>query len=590
MKHLLRILGSARELRKYYVGIGVFTVLLALMSVMQPVVTGWAIDELRKGTHTNIRFVVMIALAIFVFDVLVTLFSNFSGYMGDQMSLRLNRILSTRYYQHLLTLPQSYFDTELTGQIISRLNRSISQITNFMQMFSNNFLQFLFTTVFILSIVAYYSWQTAILMLLLYPVYIFFTVRTSKQWRDWQAEKNQNFDIANGRFGEVINQVKVVKSFNRERSEIRYFDKFYKKSLAINRPQSKYWHTHDVIRRLVLNAIFLSIYLFIFVQGAHGQLSPGSVVTLILLGIQIRIPIFTISMLVDTSQRAVADSKDYFDVMNIEAEIADVPGAEELEVSEGGVTLTGVSFGYNSEQPVLKDVNLAIHPHTKAALVSESGEGKTTLTNLILRLYEPSSGEITIDGQNIRGVSQASLRESIGVVFQEPALFSGTIRENITYGRPDALLDDIKRAARAANASEFIEKLEKGYDTPIGERGIRLSGGQKQRIAIARAILKDAPILILDEATSNLDSKSEQLVQEALDRLMEHRTTIIIAHRLSTIQHVDQIITLRGGTVEESGSPAELARTGGIYAQLLELQHRSSDKVKQRKMKQYDIV
>ena len=220
---------------------------------------------------------------------------------------------------------------------------------------------------------------------------------------------------------------------------------------------------------------------------------------------------------------------------------------------------------------------------------SESGEGKTTLTNLLMRFYEPRAGSITIDGQDIGDVTQKSLREAIGVVFQEPALFSGTIRENISYANEKATDAQIIAAAKAANAHEFIAKLEHGYDTEIGERGLKLSGGQKQRIAIARALLKDAPILVLDEATSSLDSKSEAMVQEALQHLMRNRTTIIIAHSLSTIQHVDTIITLRGGKVDEIGSPAKLAKSGGIYAQLLSLQRGTTDKDK-KKLQQFDIA
>jgi len=221
-------------------------------------------------------------------------------------------------------------------------------------------------------------------------------------------------------------------------------------------------------------------------------------------------------------------------------------------------------------------------------LVGESGEGKTTLTNLLMRLYEPQSGTITIDGQDINVVTQQSLRQNIGVVFQDPALFSGTIFENISYARPNASQVEVEAAAKAANADEFITKLEKGYQTEIGERGLKLSGGQKQRIAIARALLKDAPILILDEATSSLDSKSEAMVQQALERLMKGRTTIIIAHRLSTISNVDQIVTIRKGRIDEVGSPQELARSNGIYAQLLRLQHKGT--AADEKLKEFEIA
>jgi ATP-binding cassette subfamily B protein len=238
----------------------------------------------------------------------------------------------------------------------------------------------------------------------------------------------------------------------------------------------------------------------------------------------------------------------------------------------------------------MKGVTFSIKPGQKIALVGESGEGKTTLTNLLLRLYEPDSGTITIDGQPITEVTKESLRQNIGVVFQEPNLFSGTINENISYADNNANQELIVSAAKAANAHEFIEDFEDGYNTEIGERGLKLSGGQKQRIAIARAILKDAPILILDEATSSLDSRSELLVQEAFERLMKGRTTIIIAHRLSTIQNVDVIIGLKNGKVSEIGSPKELAAKDGIYAQLLRVQTARSAEERQEALAKFGIV
>jgi ATP-binding cassette subfamily B protein len=415
-------------------------------------------------------------------------------------------------------------------------------------------------------------------------------VRTSDKWQKYQAQKNDHIDIASGRFAEAISQVKVVKSYIQERRELKFFDHHITRMVKINVPQSKYWHVRDVRRRLFLNFVFLGVYLYIFVSAIHGQLSVGQAVALILYAQQIRIPIFTISFLVDNTQKAISDSKDYFEIMSLQPEITDRPKAAKLKVSQGAVAFKKVSFSYDHKQPVIKAINLDIKPGSKVALVGESGEGKTTLTNLLMRLYEPEKGVITIDGQDISTVTQESLRRNIGVVFQDPALFSGTIKENIGYANAYVSDERIEAAAKAANAHEFIEKLEKGYNSEIGERGLKLSGGQKQRIAIARALLKNAPILILDEATSSLDSKSELMVQEALERLMEGRTTIIIAHRLSTIQNVDQIITLSGGKVDEVGSPAELAKSGGIYQQLLELQHGKKTDANQQKLQKFDIA
>ena len=553
----------------------------------QPLLSGWAIDEIAKGTKANLSYVLWVALGIFVLDLLSTVFSNVSGYFGDQMSTKLYRLLGVRYYEHLLTLPQEYFDTELSGKIINVQNRSITQITNFMNMLSNNFLQFIFSTFFALVIVAYYSWPVALMLFSLYPIYLFLTFRTSNIWQGYQHKKNHRSDIATGRFGESISQVKVVKSFIQESRELVFYKKQMNEVVAINKPQSKYWHKRDTQRRIILNVIFFAVYAFIFSQAVEGKFTPGEAVALILYAMQIRIPIFTISFLVDNTQRAIADSKDYFEIMTLEPRIADKDDASILKVNKGEILFENVSFAYDKKD-VLKNISFEITPDTKIALVGESGEGKTTLTNLLIRLYEPQSGSITIDGQNILNVTQKSLRENIGVVFQDPALFSGTIYENISYANDKATEEEVIAAAKAANAHEFIEKFEKQYQTQIGEKGLKLSGGQKQRIAIARALLKNAPILILDEATSSLDSRSEGLVQEALDRLMQGRTTVIIAHRLTTIAHVDKIITLRNGKVDEIGTPADLAKTSGIYSQLLAISNKQGE-IAKNKLKAYEI-
>lgn len=592
MRTLLKVLRYARNLWPYYTGIIIFSVLMSVTALATPFIIKAATDlivgSLQSG-RADVSGAIWLAVALFVVDVLNTLFTNWGGYLGDVMSAKLKKQLSERYYMHLLKLPQSYYDHELTGTIINRLNRTIFEVTQFMNMFANNFFQMFLTMILTLIIVLFYSWELALLLFVLYPLFMWLTALTSKKWQAWQDAKNHETDIASGRFAEVIAQIRVVKSFIQETLEFRHFERHFEKTVQITHKQSRYWHNMDIGRRFVLNIIFFIIFAFLFVETARGRFTIGEMVLLIQLVNMMRFPIFNMSFIVDNTQRAIAGSKDYFKVMNLEPAVADKSKAPKLDVSKGHVKYENVSFGYGDSENVLHDISFEILPGKKVALVGESGGGKTTITSLLLRLYDTRTGKITVDGIAVDSVRQSSLRDNIAVVFQDPALFSGTLRENISYARPHASEEEIIAAAKAANAFEFIQKLDKGLDTQIGERGLKLSGGQKQRIAIARAVLKDAPILVLDEATSSLDSRSEHLVQEALDRLMKGRSTLIIAHRLSTIAHVDTIVTLRNGRVDEIGTPQSLSKTAGIYAQLLQLQSGDSDAAK-KALKQYELV
>jgi ATP-binding cassette subfamily B protein len=587
VKHIWKILKFTSELRGYYIAVSFFSVTIAIMGLITPLLSGRAIDELRLGTDANITKLVWLAFGIFALDFGSTIISNFGGYLGDRVSSKLQKILSVKYYDHLLSLPQQFFDKELSGKIINRLNRSISQISGFVQMWSNTFLQFIFSTILALGVVAYFSWQIALLLFALYPIYIFMTIKTSGKWMRYAKRINKQWDEATGRFAEAIGQIKVVKSFVQERHELSFLSKRYSTMIKIAKPQSILWHKRDAQRRLILNVIFFGVYLLIFIQTANGVYSVGQAVTLILYAMQIRIPIFTISFLVENTQRAVADSKDYFEILDTKPAIVDIPTAKPISINKGLIEFKNVFFNYE-DKAVIKGMSFIAKPDSKLALVGESGEGKSTIVNLIMRLYEVNKGKVLIDNQDISLVTQQSLRKQIGVVFQEPALFSGTIKENIAYANTNASEEEIINAAKSANAHEFISKLKDKYSSEIGEKGLKLSGGQKQRIAIARALLKNAPILVLDEATSSLDSKSELLVQEALERLMRGRTTIIIAHRLSTISNVDQIITLKGGSIDEVGSPAQLAKSGGIYSKLLNLQKGKTESAK-KKLQEYEI-
>lgn len=592
MKDLLKILLFAKNLWPYYLVITVTSVLLALSNQVVPfVVKGVAdlVTHVVQGGQPDYTQALWLAVILFGSDVAGTLLSNWGGYYGDIMSAKLKKQLSERYYEHLLTLPQGYYDSELTGKIINRLNRTISELTNFMNFFSNNFFQMILTMIFTLVVVAFYSWEVAILLFIIYPLFLWLTGITSKQWQAQQKEKNLHTDIASGRFAEAVSQIRVVKSFNQEPRELRHLRHHYQKTIDITHDQSRQWHQMDIVRRLTLNLIFFVIMGFIFWQTLRGRFTVGEMFLLIQFASLMRIPLFSMSFIVDQTQRAIAGSQDYFEVMELKPAITDKPHAKDLRVTKGRIEYKNVVFSYNGDEQVLKKVSFDVAPGSKVALVGESGEGKSTIASLLMRLYEPTSGKITIDGVDISNVSQQSLRENIAVVFQEPAPFSGTVSENIAYARPDASEKAIIAAAKAANAHEFVSKLPDGYQTEIGERGVKLSGGQKQRLAIARALLKDAPILILDEATSSLDSRAEAQVQEALELLMQDRTTLIIAHRLSTIAHVDRIVTIRNGKVDEVGTPAQLAKTNGIYAELLKLQLGVTASARE-KLKEFDMV
>lgn len=592
MRVLLRTLSLARNLWPLYFGITVFSILMSLTSLAIPFIIKSATDlavSVVQGRPADYMLGLWLAVALLAADVANTLFTNWGGYLGDTMSAKLKKQLSERYYDHLLKLPQSYYDRELTGTIINRLNRTIFEVTNFMNMFANNFFQMVLSIILTLGIVLFYSWEIALLLFIVYPLFLWLTALTSRRWQRYQDEKNQHTDIASGRFAEVVAQIKVVKSYAQETLEFRHFERRYQRTVDITAKQSKYWHNMDISRRLVLNAIFFLIFAFIFWQTLTQRFSIGEMFLLIQLVNMMRLPIFSMSFIVDNTQKAIAGCREYFKVMKLKPAIQDKPNAPVLKVAAGGIEYRGVNFSYTEGEKVLHDISFKVRPGEKIALVGESGEGKTTITNLLLRMYEPSSGAILIDGTDITTVRQRSLRENIGVVFQEPALFSGTLRENIAYAKPHATDEEVVEAAKAANAYEFISRFHDGLDTQIGERGLKLSGGQKQRIAIARALLKNAPILILDEATSSLDSKAEALVQEALERLMKGRTVLIIAHRLSTIAHVDTIVTLKHGRVDESGSPAKLAGTEGIYGQLLKLQMGASEAAR-KKLKDYEIA
>lgn len=592
MKPIRQLLGYTDGLGKLFTFIALGSVVGAGLTLVTPVIlkfaTDWAVAVAGGDEPFTLQPLVVAVGALIASAVISSIVSDSSGVAGDLMAIRVRRQLSGKYFSHLLTLPQAYYDNEVTGTIINRLSRAISEVTQFMQFFSNNLLQMLLTVLVTIAALAWYSWPLAVLFVLLIPMSLYITMLTSPRWQRYETRKNKHFDRASGRFAEVVGQMRVVKSFGAQPRELKIFDDDLYSMSQIVKPQSMWWHGMNSLRTITLGVIFALIYGVLFYQTAVGTWTLGDLVLLLALVQQNAFPARNLSFFVDFYQRAVSNSRDYLEAMAEPPETNETTTSQ-LSVNRASVEFENISFGYTEKQAVLSGISFVIEPGRKLALVGESGGGKTTIANLLMRLYEPDEGQIKVDGTDISTVTRQSLRASTATVFQDAALFSGTIRENIAYANPDASDEQIEAAAKAANAYEFVSDFPDGFESEIGERGIKLSGGQKQRIAIARAILKDAPILILDEATSALDSRAERDVQQALNRLMKGRTTLIIAHRLSTIAHVDTIVTIKDGRIDEIGTPNELAKTGGIYAKLLELQLGGNETTKEQLAK-YDIA
>ena len=541
MKSLGKILAFTKKLTPYYIAIVVASLFVTAAGIAVPFIIGRATDAAVAAASGSVEVadsivkVLWLAGAFFAVDVLSTIISSIGGYYGDLMSQKMRSILSVRYYEKLLTLPQKYFDNELTGTITSRLNRSITEVTNFAKFFANNFFTTILTVIAVLTVSAMFSLWLTLLLAIVFPVYMWLTALTSRRWQRIEGLKNEQIDLAGGRFNEVVGQIRVVKSFVQELRELKHFARRFDKTIDHTADQSYHWHWMDFARRAFMSLIFFGIYAIIFVSTVRGTFSVGDMVLLIQLVALARQPIGSMSYIVDTAQHAIAGSKDYFEVMALEparrpaladevsaarevgtlpealAEIsglidvedgpASAPGSEPTAPRTAGniaVAFENVTFGYDDDPDVLTDVSFEIERGERVAFVGESGGGKTTMTSLLLGLYAPRSGTIRVFDEDTADMPISRLRDSIGVVFQDPSLFSGTIRENISYARPDATDEEIVDAATKANADTFIRGFRDGYDTLIGERGLKLSGGQKQRISVARVILKDANVLVLD--------------------------------------------------------------------------------------------
>lgn len=602
MQPIFRIIRFTKQYAGWYIFMGVFVVLVSLLSLVGPYLTKLIVDAIVAqitGKGGDVTYILWILAAFLVTDVMVTTLTAIGQYIGDLLTIRLQTFLSKKFYEHVLSLHIGYFDNEITGQIVNKMYRGITSITDFIQNMLNNFLPFVFTAIVTIVLLAFYSPVIAILLAILFPIYIIISNKSSVAWMGIEDEKNKIIDASQGRVFESFVGIRVVKSFATEAAELLSFLTSRREVEGLTRKQSKQWHIYDFARRFGLNIILFGIFSYIVYWTFHLRYTLGEMTFLLQLVQQARFPLFAMSFILGQIQQAGAGSADYFKVLETGSEIHDKKGAKTLSSTVTTpntpfIAFKNVSFTYDHGKHVLKDITFTIRRGERFALVGESGEGKSTIVNLLLRYYEPQEGTIAVAGKNINTVTQESLHTQVAVVFQESLLFSGTIMDNIRYGKPGATDAEVVRAAKAANADGFILSLAEGYKSMIGERGVKLSGGQKQRIAIARAIIKNAPLIILDEATSSLDTRAELEVQKGLHALMQGRTAIIIAHRLSTIASANHILVLANGKVAQYGSHAELLREkDGLYAQLVSLQQRllrAPTEATKEKLHSFDLV
>lgn len=588
MSSIFKIIRLSKPQHKWIV---VVCVLITIQAVLQqgiPVTLKFVVDELAQqisngtGNFQRLTFLFALILSINIGGVIIT---TLSQRLGDFISSRLARYLTETYYRKIFTLSQAYFDSELSGKIVNQLNRGIISIGEFIGTATNFIMPAMLQAIFGIVVLSYFDLSIALVALTVFPLYIAISNYSTRKWGKIQAEKNVHEDTSRGRIGEVISNIKLVKTYNTQIKEWKFVSDKYQTINKLYDKQSTQYHILNFIREFGLEIAFVAILFMIFRKTFLGELSLGEMVLIIQILNQLRWPLFGMSYILEQVQRAEADSKQFFEVLELPAkEVFQTEQLPEL-AKEPEIRLENVSFAYGEGEPVLSNINLTLKNHEKVAFVGHSGAGKTTLVNLILKLYEPTSGSISLSSKNYKDVSHAWVREHMALVFQDSELFSSTIRENVAYGAEMATEEQIIEAIKQANAYEFVVKLKDGLDAQIGERGVKLSGGQKQRIQIARAILHNKPILILDEATSSLDSKSERLVQEALEKLFKNKLVIIIAHRFSTIQNVDRIVVIDKGTIADSGNPHELAQREGVYSELLRYQIEGNKKL----LREYEL-
>jgi ATP-binding cassette, subfamily B, bacterial len=489
--------------------------------------------------------------------------------------------LRRTFYWHIQRLSMAYHDNKRTGDIISTVTNDIDSIQSAVSSGVLDALYYSLTLIGMIAIMFYLNWRFTLVALSVIPALFLlvytFTKRIKKASRALRKKEAEMVSTLQ----EVLSSIRIVKAFGREEYEQKRFEEESIESvdLALQARNIKAKLAPGV--EIIVACGTALVLWFGARQVLSGALTPGVLVVFFLYLGKMYKPMRELSKMSDTYSKAMIGWERIKDFLSIDLQVRDLPGAQTAPNFQGTIELEHVSFGYLPGRLVLKDLSLQVKPGQVAALVGATGSGKSTLISLIPRFYDPQSGAVKIDGVDVRKYKRKTVRQQISLVLQDTLLFRASIAQNIAYGKPEATHSEIVEAARLANADEFIDRLPEGYDTMIGERGVTLSGGQRQRIAIARAIIRNSPILILDEPSTGLDAASEKLVLEGLERLMENRTTIMVAHRLATIQKADVIFVLRDGAIVERGRHEELLAANGLYAQFYHLQSKKEDEQKE---------
>ena len=551
---------------KRWIGLGAIGMLVRTLATMAtPYLVGRGTDYIVKGNLSGLNLMVILSLVAVVLLWFGLRSENLNlAYAGQKIIYRMR----TEMFGHLHRLPLSFFDNQQVGKLMSRVQNDVQQLQEIVTQGILALLASLLTLIGIAIIMLTMNWRLALIMLAIVPVMIFLVWIWQQYARRAFIRVRRAIATVNSQLQEDLSGVRVVQSLSRENENMGQFDQVNRAHYDANVTAVKLEALMMPTINILTGVAFAIVIIVGGFQVLDGVMSVGVLMSFLLYVQRFFDPILELSMQYTELQRAMASGARIFELMDIEPDIRDEPGAGELSPVKGNVSFQDVSFSYELGKYVLNDINLAIKPGETVAIVGQTGSGKSSLVNLIARFYDVTQGEVTVDGHNVRSVTQQSLRRQIGIVPQDPILFSGTIEENIKYGKQAATRDEVMEVAKLVGAHGFISRLEKGYDAPVGQRGGSLSAGQRQLICLARAILTDPRILILDEATSNVDTNTERIMQRALRKLTKDRTCITIAHRLSTVTRADRIIVLDNGRIIENGSHKELLEKQGVYARM----------------------